>query len=179
MRSKIIYYVAITLDGYICSKEGGIDDFLPCEELNKHYFNELSRFQTTIMGRNTYEFGYQYGLKPGDRAYEHMEHYIFSSSLSFDKRFKGVHVESNLSRNVINQIKENSNSDIYLCGGGSFATELYKLNLIDEIWLKVNPVLIGNGIKFLDSNDLNERLKLHSTREFASGIIELRYNLGS
>lgn len=57
MKSKIIYYVAITLDGFICRRDGGVSDFVPCEELNHHYFEALSKFQTTIMGRKTYEFG--------------------------------------------------------------------------------------------------------------------------
>ena len=30
------------------------------------------------MGRRTYEFGYKYGLQPGQSPYPHMENYIFS-----------------------------------------------------------------------------------------------------
>jgi len=179
MKSKIIYYVAITLDGFICRRDGVISDFLPCEELNRHYFEALSKFHATIMGRKTYEFGYQYGLKPGDKAYEHMDHYIFSSTLKLDKPSGGVYVEPKLSSDVISKIKERSTTDIYLCGGGKFATEIYSLNLIDEIWLKVNPVLIGDGVRFLETNDLNERLELLEKSEFSSGIVELRYRLKS
>tara|TARA_Y100001936_G_C16022615_1_gene640428 strand:- start:124 stop:267 length:144 start_codon:yes stop_codon:yes gene_type:complete len=39
--------------------------------------------------------------------------------------------------------------------------------------------LIGNGVKFLETNDLNERLDFLEKSAFSSGIIELRYRLKS
>lgn len=32
------------------------------------YLKDLEAFDTVIMGRNTYEFGYKFGLKPGQLA---------------------------------------------------------------------------------------------------------------
>lgn len=44
------------------------------------------------MGRKTYEFGYKFGLEPGQPAYPHMEHYIFSENLAFASQHEKVHV---------------------------------------------------------------------------------------
>ncbi|KSA13742.1 hypothetical protein [Maribacter dokdonensis] len=44
------------------------------------------------MGRKTYEFGYAYGLKPGQPAYAHMQHHILSKSLQFDDKSDQVHI---------------------------------------------------------------------------------------
>ncbi len=72
------------------------------------------------MGRRTYEFGYQYGLEPGQPAYPHMEHFIFSDSLKIKKLAKSVHIEKK-SIDRVREIKESAQTDIYLCGGGEFA----------------------------------------------------------
>ena len=80
MRS-IVYDFAMTLDNFICREDGSIGGFLPDGDHVSDYMERLEQYDTVIMGRKTYEFGYQFGLKPGDRAYAHMEHYIVSSTL--------------------------------------------------------------------------------------------------
>lgn len=79
---KIVYYVAISLDGYIAGEGDDVSMFIPGGNGVEQYQKDLLDFSTVIMGRRTYEFGYQYGLQPGQPAYPHMEHYIFSDSLS-------------------------------------------------------------------------------------------------
>ncbi len=72
------------------------------------------------MGRRTYEFGYKFGLKPGQPAYPHMKHFIFSESLKFQEQSDQVKVYK-IGLPEIQEIKESSGTDIYLCGGGEFA----------------------------------------------------------
>lgn len=72
------------------------------------------------MGKNTYEFGYKFGLTPGQRAYQHMRHYIFSKSLKFDNPDTNVHIRP-LELEEFQQLKRETGTDIYLCGGGTFA----------------------------------------------------------
>jgi len=58
------------------------------------------------MGKNTYEFGYKFGLKPGQRAYPHMTHYIFSNSLKF-----GVFAKKRNERPTGKTLKNAGNDD--------------------------------------------------------------------
>ena len=82
---KIIYYVATSLDGYISGPNEDITGFVAGGNGVQQYLDDLKEFKTVIMGKNTYEFGYKYGLEPGKLAYPHMDHFIFSSSLSFQE----------------------------------------------------------------------------------------------
>jgi len=114
---KIVYYVATSLDGYIAGKNGDISQFLMQGKGVDKYQADLLNFGTVIMGRKTYEFGYQYGLVPGQPAYPHMKHHIFSTTLKIDKLSEMVKIErGGLDR--INEIQQNTETDIYLCGGG-------------------------------------------------------------
>ncbi len=66
---KIVYYVASSIDGFISGPNNDISAFQGEGPAVEKYLSDLQRFQTVIMGRNTYEFGYAYGLKAGQRAY--------------------------------------------------------------------------------------------------------------
>ena len=89
---KIVYYVVTSLDGYIAGENDDVSMFAHAGEGVDQYFYDPESFDTVIMSRKTYEFGYQFGLKPGKPAYPKMEHYIFSNSLSFEKSSEQVQV---------------------------------------------------------------------------------------
>lgn len=173
---KIIYYVASTLDGYIAGPNGDISRFVFEGEGVAQYQKDLLAFKTTIMGRNTYEFGYQYGLPPGQAAYPHMEHHIFSDTLRFEHQADNVHVEKrDIAR--VKAIKANADSDIYLCGGGAFAGWLLDHHLIDELWIKLNPVVLGDGVSLFGTSKTQVKAILTKQKSYEDGLQILHYNL--
>lgn len=172
---KLVYYVATSVDGYIATTNGGVEGFIHDEKFVEHYNNELRRFKTVIMGKNTYEFGYQFGLKPGDKAYEHMDHYIFSKSIDIPQSSQ-VHVVKKNWIDKVRELKEIAETEIYLCGGSQFAGLLAQEKLIDTIRLKVNPFSMGDGIPLFQSNKAM-KLKWVSSKPFECGIIENTYEV--
>jgi len=140
---KIVYYVATSLDGFIAGPNDDISGFIPSGNGVKKYQDDLLQLDTVIMGRRTYEFGYKYGLRPGTKVYPHMKHYIFSSSLHFENPQVTV-CKPDLS--IIKKLKEETGSDIYLCGGGEFAGWLLLNEEIDILKIKLNPFIQGKGI---------------------------------
>ncbi len=128
------------------------------------------------MGRRTYEFGYQFGLEPGQPAYPHMQHHIFSDSLAFESKADSVHIES---RDVerVQEIREQANTDVYLCGGGEFAGWLLKHGLIDQLKIKLNPIILGDGIPLFGSSGTKANWKLTDQESYEQGLLILTYDL--
>ncbi|WP_420315635.1 dihydrofolate reductase family protein [Ekhidna sp.] len=155
---RIVYYVATSLDGFIAGKNGDCSMFKADGEGVEQYFYDLESFDTVIMGRKTYEFGYQFGLKPGQPAYQHMDHYIFSESLKFEKCADQVKVVP-LDLSKIVELKNEIGSDIYLCGGGIFSGWLMKNGLIDIVKLKINPIILGSGVRLFEGYNGTNALK--------------------
>ncbi|RPD93455.1 dihydrofolate reductase [Aureibaculum marinum] len=171
---QIIYYVASSLDGYIAGENDDISQFILQGEGVEKYKSDLRNFKTVIMGRKTYEFGFQYGLEPGKPAYPNMEHYIFSNSLKIDNLSKSVNIEK-ISIDKVKEIKQNAETDIYLCGGGQFAGWLLENNMIDQLKLKLNPVILGSGTKLFGSSTTKAKWEVKEIESFSDGMQILTY----
>jgi len=171
-----MYYVASSIDGFIAGQNDDISDFAAGGEGVDKYLADLQKFKTVVMGRRTYEFGYQYGLEPGQPAYPHMEHYIFSNSLKIENLAETVHIERR-SIDRIKEIKESAQSDIYLCGGGEFAGWLLDNGLIDQLKLKLNPIILGNGIRLFGNSISKAKWNLKETESFEYGLNILTYDI--
>lgn len=174
--SKIIYYVASSLDGYIAGENDDISKFVPSGKGVEKYLSDLQSFKTVIMGRRTYEFGYKFGLVPGQPAYPHMTHHIFSETLKIENLAENVKIEKR-SIERIKEIKEESKTDIYLCGGGQFAGWLLDNELIDILKLKLNPIILGKGIRIFGNSDLSMVSDLIEKESFDHGLEILTYRL--
>ena len=175
---KLIYYVAISIDGFISGPNEDISLFMGEGEGVNKYQDDLMKFNTVIMGRKTYEFGYKYGLKPGQAPYPHMEHYIFSNTLEIPSLEPNVHL-SKVDVENVKEIIHHSGTDVYLCGGGQFAGWLLDNGLINQVKLKVNPIVLGQGQKLFGESKTQAKLELVSTESFPEGLQILTYDLST
>lgn len=172
---KIVYYVASSLDGFIAGPEDDISAFVYQGAGVEQYQTDLLKFRTVIMGRRTYEFGFQYGLQPGQPAYPHMEHYIFSDTLKIENLAENVHLEPR-SIDRVKAIRDKAGTDIYLCGGGVFAGWLLENGLIDQLKLKLNPVVLGGGVPLFGDSRASVKWDLREQKVFSDGLQILTYN---
>lgn len=173
---KIIYYVASSIDGFISGPNEDISNFVAGGKGVDKYLSDLQAFNTVIMGRKTYEFGYKYGLEPGQPAYPHMEHFIFSDSLKIENPAKTIHIEP-ISLDRVRAIKSTADTDVYLCGGGEFAGWLLENGLIDQLKLKLNPILLGEGTRLFGNSTKVAKWKLVKTETFEEGLQILTYDI--
>lgn len=172
---KIVYYVASSLDGYIAGKNDDISQFILQGEGVEKYQADLAQYDTIVMGRRTYEFGYQFGLVPGQPAYPNMAHHIFSNTLEIENLSDAVKIEPlNLDR--IHAIRQASKTDIYLCGGGQFAGWLLENGMVDQLKIKLNPVVLGGGTKLFGNSSANSTWVLTEKESFSDGMQILTYD---
>ncbi|PHN04837.1 dihydrofolate reductase family protein [Flavilitoribacter nigricans] len=174
---NITYHVATSLDHYIAHEDGSAGGFLPEGDHVAAYLAHLQDYDTVIMGRRTYEFGYDFGLEPGRPAYPHMQHYIFSKSLQLPDLSDQVEVIAEQPLDLIRSLKDGTGTDIYLCGGGEFAGWLLDEGLLDKLRIKLNPVVFGKGIPLFGSSQRAINLILTDTTVYHSGVLLLDYDV--
>lgn len=173
---KLVYYVAMSLDGYIAGDNDDVSGFLYSGKAVEKYLEDLKSFETVIMGKSTYEFGYKFGATPGEPspAYPHMKHYIVSENLAFDNPSPLVNV---VQASDVLKVKQDATSPIYLCGGGKLAGGLLKLKLIDEVKVKLNPVIFGSGVKLFEGISTYYHLSLIDSISYEDGMVVLTYQV--
>lgn len=142
----IIYDVAVSADGFICGPKADVSAF-PAE--GRHvdaYLERVTGYATVIMGRRTYEFGYAYGLAPGDNPYPHAKTFVFSTRLGLPAGAAVTQISCEWGDRIA-EIKARSTGPIYLCGGGAFAGWTLERGLIDRLRLKRAPIVLGDGVR--------------------------------
>jgi dihydrofolate reductase len=175
---KLIYHVSTTLDNFICQQDGSIGGFLAEGDHIPDYLDSLKNYDTVLMGRSTYEFGYGYGLRPGMAPYPTMKNYVFSRSIQIDAPLdERLTVVRDDAVSFVTNLKTEEGGPVYLCGGGIFASSLLDNDLIDSLIIKLNPVLLGKGIRLFERSNRKADLSLIDTKVYKSGVVLLTYSL--
>jgi dihydrofolate reductase len=108
--------------------------------------------------------------------YPFLRSYVFSRTMtkSPDER---VEIVSENAGELVRKLKDESGKDIYLCGGAELAAELFKEELVDEVIIKLNPLLLGSGIPVLPDIGRHVDLELIDTKVYTSGVVLLSYRV--
>lgn len=173
---KIVYYVTSSLDGYIMGPEGKMDSFVGEGSCLHQYLTDLKQFDCVIMGRKTYEFGYAYGVVPGQLAYPGMKHYIFSETLQFETTHPDIEI-CRLTSEKINEIRHQSHTNIYMCGGGESAGWLLENHELDILKIKLNPLILGDGTPLFSNSKKEYKLELLESKNHDFGLQIMTYKI--
>ncbi len=171
---NLIYHVAVTLDGFIAKSDGSVPGFSSDGPHVDDYRASLVSYDAVIMGRGTNEIGYSYGMKPGDKPYGDKQHYVFSQSLQIPES-AGLTVVRGDTLEQLDAIKQADGDDIYLCGGGALAGYLLAHDRIDQLKIKLSPLVYGSGIRLFGNDDLRKKFELVSVKTYDSGVVLLDY----
>lgn len=173
---KVVYYVAVTVDHYIAHEDETVDGLMMEGNQITDYLKDLHDYDTVLMGKNTYEWGYQFGIQPGQPSptYAHMMQYVFSQSMEHYQH-EQLQVIRDDPADFVHRLKAQEGKPIYLCGGGRLAGHLLEHELVDELILKVNPVVFGKGIPVFGDIHKGFELSLLDTKIYNNGVIFLHY----
>lgn len=182
---KLVYYVAVTLDGFIAAEDGTFDGFIfegdHMEGINAEYPDTLPtqfrealglqdapnrNFDTVLMGRHTYQV-------PGGlpSPYAHLRQYVVTTSPIDTPPDVTVINQDVVAR--VRELKQENGLDIWLCGGGKLAAAL--LPDIDKLLVKIHPVVFGRGIPLFDGEADITKFARTSARLFESGVSFMTY----
>jgi dihydrofolate reductase len=188
---KTVSFVHVSLDGFVASPAkgpAGLGWISTSTDLFEYVEQRIQRTDTALYGRTTFEMMESYWPTAADEPdasphdHEHSRWYksarkvVLSKTLSENSHVNTQIISSNLS-DEINKLKHSSGSEILMFGSPSATHALMAENLIDEYWLFVNPILLGQGIPLFKNIKDKTALMLVNSKTFPSGVVCLQYDV--
>lgn len=171
---KVVLFIAMSLDGYIADRNGGVD-WLDgqCNDVeNEDTYSEFIKdIDTVVMGWTTYNQVVT-ELSPSEWVYSDLNSYVITHHEQIStKNIQFVH-ESPC--DLVRRLKEENGKDIWICGGASIVQQLMQDGLIDKFYISIIPTILGSGVRLFGAIDTEIKLKLTQTQNY-NGITEVVY----
>jgi dihydrofolate reductase len=186
---KIISLIHMSLDGFMADINGQINWIKMDGEVHG-WVMELRRDAAgTLYGRTTYKMMDTYwpGVLKDPASYPEWQ---VDYAKWVDKALKVVvsttlpGVDWNNTRLIrdnvgeeIRRIKEEVSGDLLLLASSTLVGTLWRLGLIDELAVTVNPIILGKGKPFFTGLGGKVPLALREERKFTNGAVGLRYGV--
>jgi dihydrofolate reductase len=168
-QSKLIFYGAISLDGYLARENHSLDWLFGTEgEEETGYQDFYDSVDTILMGRSTYD---QIAiLSPEKFPYEVKACYVFSRTMTGSNEHV-TFINEDIA-GFTQSLKEQEGKRIWVVGGGEVLKPLLKL--VDEFIIQIAPTIIGKGIPLFVPGDQENKLMLVDVRRYKQ-FAELHY----
>jgi dihydrofolate reductase len=166
---KIIYSVAMSLDGYVAGPNGEADWILMDPEID--FGAMMARFDTILVGRRTFEAAQAYGggAMPGVAT-------VVVSQTLRQEDYPRLTIIAEDVGGAVSQLRAGSGKDIWLFGGGSLFRSLLDLGLVDTVEVGIIPILLGGGIPLLPARSERSALRLVNSEAYkTTGTVWLEY----
>lgn len=172
MSRKIILNLAISIDGYIASEDGGYDWIVGdgdsrLDTQNKWDFGKfLENIDVVVMGKNCYDQNFHNDFK--DKK-------VYVATSKNLKDYDNIHFVNGDICKVIEEERKKEGKDIFLFGGGVVIDHFIKADIIDEYIVGIIPTILGKGRPLFLGN--NPTINLHLDEYITEqGIVVLKYS---
>jgi dihydrofolate reductase len=170
--TKIVLYIASSLDGYIARKDGSIDWLTAFEtDETDHGYGEFYRsIDGLAMGRKTYEQVLTFGEWP----HPDKPSYVFTKQSRSSER-DDVLFTSATPDKFLHEMELQGLQRIWLVGGAELIAAFLQSQLIDEYILSIVPIILGEGIPLFLPSPTEMRLKLMEVQKYPTELVQLKY----
>ncbi len=171
---NVVLYIAASLDGHIAAADGSVAWLDQFDDPNDDYgYSEFAAsIGAVIMGGKTYRQVLDFGVW----HYKDMPSYIVTSQPLADHPDDDVRQVTGDFPGLVEQIKAETEKDIFFIGGAQLTKAFIEQDLIDEYRIFIMPVMLGKGIRLFLELDSVQSVTLTNTQSYSNGVVELRFS---
>lgn len=159
--------MAITVNGMIAREDNSVS----WSDLEwKSFSSKINEIGNLIIGRRTYEV-----MKNGDEfsKFKKVKIIVVTNSKISDKNVSVAESP----KHALKILGKEGFKEALVAGGGKINSSFMKEGLVDEIYLDVEPLIFGKGIKLFADEDFEAKLELMETKMFSKNEIQLHYRV--
>lgn len=183
---KCSVYIATSVDGFIATKEGGVDwlhtagnsNADMAEHADMGWAEHMATHDCLIMGRKCMEVISNMNLTPEQWPYGDMRIIVLSNTLTEapDNMKDKVELYSGDLNALVSKLENEGHQRAYIDGGTTIQAFI-NLKLIDEMTITHAPVLLGEGIPLFGKTAHNIKLENAKAIAFANDFIQVKYTV--
>ncbi|MBV1870493.1 MAG: dihydrofolate reductase family protein [Gammaproteobacteria bacterium] len=150
---KITYYAATSSDGYIASEDGSVSwlDDISIDMDDTGYVDFFASIDGLVMGRNTYDFVFNYGAWP----YEDKPTWVCTSREI--EILEGASIKTvKIVDDVVKEAESMGLKHLWLVGGGKLASSFLEKGLLTHLSISEMPVKLESGIPLFADHELEK-----------------------
>jgi dihydrofolate reductase len=185
--SRVVYYAAMTLDGYIAEADDTIDwltgfEAVPpaegVETVEGGYGEFYDEIGALVFGSVTYEWVLGHIARGGSWPYAGRPCWVLSSrTLPQPDGGEVTVVDASVTDLHDELVAAAGDRKLWVVGGGNVASQFADAGLLDEVWVTVVPVVLGTGKPLFDRRLPGPPLRLTAALPRPTGMLELRYDV--
>jgi dihydrofolate reductase len=177
---KLTIHMVSSLDGIIAKKDNSISWFDTSDKYEKGVSGQdpeefLKQIDCYLMGSRTYEHALElsksYGWAYGDTPTIVVTH----RNLPIER--KNIETYSGDLNKLVNERLKPNYKNVWLVGGAILTKDFIRLKLADDIRLSILPIILGEGLPFLDHIEQEQALHLKDVTAYKNGMVELWYEI--
>jgi dihydrofolate reductase len=172
-RPRFRLYMAISLDGFIASRDGSVAWLEPYDPYQVGFGEFLSTVGSIVMGRKSYEQMLGFGPWPykGKRT-------VVMTRIALRPGTPDTETSAEPVAALADRLaQETTSGDIWVFGGGEVARAFLAARRLDTLELCVVPVLVGDGIALFGPPTPTSDLRLTMSRAYSNGLVRLDYDV--
>jgi len=165
---KVVIYMAMSVNGYIAKE----NDETPWSDEEWSSFSKfVKETKNLVIGKRTYE------IMKANAEFEKIGNpftvVVTKTEFAHDSNF----AIAKSPKEALEILKEKNFSKVLIGGGGMLNSSFMKEKLIDEIYLDIEPIIFGKGIKLFSEEDYDVYLELIETKSISSNVLQLHYRV--
>ncbi|MCG8338901.1 MAG: dihydrofolate reductase family protein [Proteobacteria bacterium] len=125
------------------------------EEDREQFLEKTSNIGTVIMGANTYR-------SIGSKPYEGVRFYVMTNTPDTFRENEKVSFHQGSIKELLFQLAQENVGHVALLGGPQINAQCFEHNLVDDIYLTIEPLLMPDGMHLATSFGERVTLKLES-----------------
>ncbi len=129
-----------------------------------------------LLGRKTYDIFSAYWPHHEDiwPGINDVNKYVVSTTLKKTEWKNSVLISDNVVEEL-KKLKQEDGLDLQVYGSGNLCQTLFEHDLVDELWLKIFPVTLGQGKRLFDQGTIAAAFTLTDTKVSPTGVIFANY----
>ena len=148
------------------------------DEMGTFLTSMFERAEALLLGRKTWEIWEPYWPNHDDNPFGHLINilpkYVPSTTLT-ESTWQNTHFIDGDVEAAIRELKAKPGNEIQVHGSGALLRWLLERDLVDELNLRLYPVIVGDGLRLFPEQGQTHDMTLVESRSLPEGVTLLTY----